>query len=118
MKGIVFTEFLEMVESKFGYEMVDEMLTQNDLPSGGVYTAIGTYDHSEIVALVGYLHQKSQVPVATLLYTFGQHLFQMTGTGIGLRRPRHKAALDDGKPARTVIPANLKQLYTKEIARD
>ena len=76
MKGIVFTEFLEMVESKFGYEMVDEMLTQNDLPSGGVYTAIGTYDHGEIVALIGYLHQKSQIPVPTLMHTFGQHLFQ------------------------------------------
>ena len=76
MKGIVFTEFLEMVESKFGYEMVDDMLTQNDLPSGGVYTAIGTYDHREIVTLVSHLHQKSQIPVASLLYAFGQHLFQ------------------------------------------
>jgi hypothetical protein len=51
MKGIVFTEFIEMVEQRFGYEIVDELLTETELPSGGAYTAIGTYSHHEIVAI-------------------------------------------------------------------
>lgn len=76
MKGIVFTEFLEMVEEKFGYETVDELLTENDLPSGGVYTAIGTYSHAEMVTLVSHLHRKTEIPLPQLLYVFGQHLFQ------------------------------------------
>jgi|GEM_PF-5111920 hypothetical protein len=34
MKGIVFTEFLEMIEQKFDYEeAVDEILTKKELPS-------------------------------------------------------------------------------------
>lgn len=75
MKGIVFTELLEMIEAKFGYETVDELLNETDLPSKGIYTAIGTYDHSEIVALVVKLSEKSKVPVPDLIYTFGRHLF-------------------------------------------
>ena len=42
MKGIVFTEFLEMVESKFGIEMVNGLLDSSELASGGVYSAVGT----------------------------------------------------------------------------
>lgn len=75
MKGIVFTEFLEMVEQKFGYETVDQLLNENDLPSGGVYTSIGTYDHSEIVALVVSLSQKTGAEIPLLLNAFGQYLF-------------------------------------------
>ncbi|MBT8311465.1 MAG: hypothetical protein HKP23_01335, partial [Flavobacteriaceae bacterium] len=39
MKGIVFTEFLEMVEDKFGLEVVDTIIEKAELPSEGVYTA-------------------------------------------------------------------------------
>jgi len=52
MKGIVFTEFLEMVEAKFSPEMTDRIITESKVPSGGAYSAVGTYDHEEIVALV------------------------------------------------------------------
>ena len=35
MKGIVFTEFLEMVEQKFGMDMVNDLIDNNTLSSGG-----------------------------------------------------------------------------------
>lgn len=75
MKGIVFTEFLEMVEQTHNYDLVDELLTENDLPSGGVYTAIGTYQHQEMVTLVVSLSEKTQTPVPDLLRAFGKYLF-------------------------------------------
>ena len=75
MKGIVFTEFLEMVESAHGYEMVDQLITENELPSKGIYTSIGTYDHTEMVSLVTALSTKTETPVPDLLQTFGQYLF-------------------------------------------
>ena len=44
MKGMVFTELLDMVEDKFGIDMVDSIIEDADLPvSKGVYTAVGTY---------------------------------------------------------------------------
>jgi len=75
MKGIVFTEFLDMVEEKFGYQVVDKILTQSKLESGGVYTAVGTYSHAEIVALLMNLSDEVGVDPAVLLKTFGHHLF-------------------------------------------
>ena len=36
MKGIVFREFLEMVESTFGDEMSEKLVEDNDLASGGI----------------------------------------------------------------------------------
>ncbi|QTR50251.1 heme NO-binding domain-containing protein [Candidatus Thiothrix anitrata] len=75
MKGLVFTEFLEMVESKFSPDMVDDIIDDSDLPSGGAYTAVGTYPHSEMLALVQNLSQKTSLPIPALVKIFGQHLF-------------------------------------------
>ncbi len=75
MKGIVFTEFLDMVEAKYGYEMVDHIIEESKLESNGIYTSIGTYHHSEIVQLLSNLSQKSNVDAMTLLKAFGEYLF-------------------------------------------
>jgi hypothetical protein len=75
MKGIVFTEFVEMVETRFSPEMADDLLDTTPLESGGAYTAVGTYDHRELVAMVLNLSERTGVPVPALVKTFGQHLF-------------------------------------------
>ncbi len=75
MKGMVFTEFLEMVESKFSIDMVDDIIEDSQLPSGGAYTSVGTYDHGELVQMVGALAQRSGLPVPALVHAFGLHLF-------------------------------------------
>lgn len=75
MKGIVFTEFLEMVEGAFGYDTVDHIIVDSKVPSEGVYTAVGTYPHSEIVQLVVALSQRTETPVPKLLHTFGRYMF-------------------------------------------
>jgi hypothetical protein len=75
MKGIVFTEFLEMVEETFGYDMVDTLIETTELKSGGVYTAVGTYDHSEIVNLVINLSKQTNTDIDILLHAFGRYIF-------------------------------------------
>lgn len=75
MKGIVFTEFLDMVEQKFGYEIVDQIIEDSDLKSNGIYTAIGTYPHSEVVSLLMNLSDRVKVDPAILLKDFGKYLF-------------------------------------------
>lgn len=76
MKGIVFTEFLEMVENKFGYQIVDNLLNTTTLDSGGIYTSIGTYSHTEMVNLLVNLSHQSNIPVPDLLRAFGEYLFK------------------------------------------
>ena len=73
MKGIVFTEFMEMVEAKFDENMLEEVLDEAGVE--GVYTSIGTYPHSEMVQLVVALSAKSGVEIPELLRAFGGYLF-------------------------------------------
>lgn len=75
MKGVVFTEFLEMVEDKFSPEVADRIIEAAELPSGGVYTTVGTYDHREMLQLVSRLSKETGIPTADLVRTFGVHLF-------------------------------------------
>lgn len=74
MKGVVFTEFLEMVEDRFSPVIAETIIDRADLPSGGAYTAVGTYDHSEIVALVVELAKETDLEIAVLLEAFGEYL--------------------------------------------
>lgn len=64
-----------MIEDKFGYELVDKLLQESDLPSGGIYTSIGKYDHAEMLTLVTKLSQKTQIPMPDLLRSYGQYMF-------------------------------------------
>jgi hypothetical protein len=75
MKGIIFTEFLEMVESRFGLEVVDSIIDNSDLPSEGIYTSVGTYDFNEMISLITNLSDEVKAPVDDLIYAFGLYLF-------------------------------------------
>lgn len=75
MKGIVFTEFLELVENEFGLNVLDSIIEKSDLNSGGVYTSVGTYPHGEMVQLVTNLSNEIDTPVDQLLFLYGKHFF-------------------------------------------
>lgn len=77
MKGIVFTEFLDLVENRFGLETVDEIIQKSKLPSNGVYTAIGTYAFSEMLTLVYNLSEKTELSIDALLHVYGLHFFSV-----------------------------------------
>ena len=75
MKGIVFREFIDMVEETFDEEMVDTIISKSDPKSGGIYTTVGTYDHTELVSLVVSLSEETDLPVQALVEAFGNFLF-------------------------------------------
>ena len=77
MKGLIFNEFLEMVEEKFSYEMVDKIISSSNLPNDGAYTSVGTYPHAEMVALVTNLSKQTNILVPELLEIFGKHIFNI-----------------------------------------
>ncbi len=74
MKGIVFTEFMELVEKNWGLDMVDDIVDATALPSGGAYTSVGTYDIQELLDLVTELSRRVETPVPTLVHAFGNYL--------------------------------------------
>ena len=80
MKGIVFTEFLDLVEERFGLEMVDAIISQSKLESEGVYTSIGTYSFSELLQLLQNLQTKTGISIDNLLLIYGEHFFSVIET--------------------------------------
>ncbi|WP_405351081.1 heme NO-binding domain-containing protein [Nonlabens sp. Asnod3-H03] len=77
MKGIVFTEFLDLVEEKFGLGMVDQIIEQSQLPSNGVYTSIGTYSFAEMLQLIQNLSANTGLSIDQLLLAYGEHFFNV-----------------------------------------
>ena len=75
MKGIVFTEFLDLVEDKFGLAVVDELIKGATLDSNGVYTAVGTYKFEEMLALLTGLSALTNISINDLLHVYGLHFF-------------------------------------------
>jgi len=111
MKGMVFTEFFEMVEATFSADMVDDIIDDANPPSGGAYTAVGTYDHGEMVALVVALSQRSGMAVPDLLKAFGGYLFGRFAKGY----PRFFAGIPDAftflASIEDVIHVEVRKLY-------
>jgi hypothetical protein len=75
MKGLVFTELFELVEEKWGFDFLDELIEDSSIENGGVFTQVADYPFSEMQKLVVTLSQKSGVPINDLLEVFGHYLF-------------------------------------------
>jgi len=109
MKGIVFTEFLDMVETTWSLDMVDKLIEKAGV--AGAYTAVGTYPHGEMVALVRALSAETDTPVPDLIRSFGGHLFSR----FALAYPRFFQGVADGftflAGIEDVIHAEVRKLY-------
>lgn len=111
MRGLVFTEFLDFVETKAGPEMVEEMLDSCDLDSGGAYTSVGFYDHEEILKMLAFLNAASGQAVSEMVNAFGHHLFGQ----LIIQHPEMKqngvALLDFLEGIETHIHREVRKLY-------
>lgn len=75
MKGMIFTDFFEMVENVFSPEMLEKIIQESDLPNKGAYTDVGTYDHQELIRLVTNLSKATGAPIPDLELAYGKFLF-------------------------------------------
>lgn len=111
MKGAIFTEFLDMVEERFSPELVERILDQTTLPSGGSYTALGSYSHHEILSLFNQLAQMTGAEAETLQQAFGEYLFNKFAV---LHKPFMEGAsssLDFLEKVESYIHVEVKKLY-------
>jgi len=90
MKGIVFTEFLDLVGQRYGEEMMDRIIVESNLPSGAAYTSVGTYDHGELISMAVALSRATETTVSDFLRMFGEHLFG----GFAKRYPQFFAGIN------------------------
>jgi len=74
MKGIIFTEFMDLVEQKFGLDELDSILLEAG--DNGVYTTVGSYDHRKLVRLIMQLSKHTGIAPEDLQRVFGQSVFK------------------------------------------
>jgi hypothetical protein len=75
VKGTVFTEFLEMVEAKYSPAVLEDMIASANVTSCGAYTAVGTYPHQELVALLTSLCAITGETSRSVMLAFGDTMF-------------------------------------------
>ena len=75
LKGLVFTTFYSFCETRFGPDMLDDVIEDAQLPHGGAYTSVGTYPFEEMVSLITALVKRSGLTMPTLMKRFGSFCF-------------------------------------------
>jgi Haem-NO-binding len=111
MKGIVFTEFLDMVSDRYGEKLVDDIIEDAHLPHGGAYTSVGTYPHAEMVTLVDAMSQRTGVNLEALLEIFGHHLFGRFYVRYPAFMDSTPDALDFLMGIETIVHTEVRKLY-------
>lgn len=111
MKGIVFTEFLELVEDKFGLEMVDNIIANSNLESKGVYTAVGTYSFSEMLQLLQNLSNNTGISIDNLLLVYAEHFFGVIEDSYPGLLATYKDAIEMLSSIENHIHVEVKKIY-------
>ena len=75
MKGVVFTEFMELVEGNFGMQVADCVVTKGCPFHQNGFTSVGNYNHEYLINMVSHLSKEVNLEANDLVHAFGRHLF-------------------------------------------
>lgn len=109
MKGVVFTQFLEMVEDKFGLDITDDMIEKSKVD--GVYTQAGNYPVADMFAMVQALSDITNISVEDLVFTYGEYLFSILITIYPEPIKRYNNTFDFISNVENVVHPEVKKLY-------
>ena len=115
MLGIIFTEFLDMVEDRFSLEVLDRVIENSNLATQGAYTSVGSYSDSEMVAMVTNLSAELKVPVPDLLKAYGEHLFGRFAVLYPWFMEKEKDAISFLKSVEAHVHAETRKLYRNAV---
>jgi hypothetical protein len=111
VKGIVFTEFLDFVAARHGEDMLDDIIEASVLPSGGAYTAVGTYNHAEMVTLCSALAAATGENESDLVRDFGMYLSGTFSAGYPTFFSRNASFFDFLESIEAHIHVEVRKLY-------
>ena len=75
MKGVVFTELIEMIENECGLDVLDQVLGETKL--SGSYTTVGDYPEAELYAILASLGKITGLSTHEMLMGFSKCFFHM-----------------------------------------
>ncbi|EAT11528.1 guanylate cyclase [Bermanella marisrubri] len=111
MQGLIFNALEEFVIKNADLSTWNTILSETDLPSGGIYTAGGRYDDSEMMALAQAVCEKLGVDQATGLEVFGKFLFGFLQTRMASVLEGRKDLFDTLENLDNTVHVNVKRLH-------
>ena len=75
MKGVLFTELIEMMEDLMGLDFANKVIERACLDNEGAYTAVGTYPYQDLFRLLDSLGCLVENPQDKLMKSYGEYLF-------------------------------------------
>lgn len=111
MRGVVFTEMIEFVESALGFEIADQMIEKAHLDNDGAYSQGGNYPFEDMVKMLTALSQITGKSPSELLFIFGQHLFAVLVKLYGRDIKNAGSALEFIDSVENYVHVEVKKLY-------
>lgn len=109
MKGVVFTQYLEMIEEKFGFDVSDDMIEKSGV--SGIYTQAGNYPATDLLAMVSALSQITGIAVADLVFSYGEYLFEILIKIYPEPIKRYNSSFEFISNVENVVHPEVKKLY-------
>ncbi|WP_394147763.1 heme NO-binding domain-containing protein [Shewanella atlantica] len=109
MKGIIFSEFISLVEEKFGLETCQTMLDNNQ--DSGIYTSAGTYDHRDLINLISSLSKLTGISSTELQQVYGESVFRHLFDSMPALEGKYEDTFDFIKSVEVSIHSEVKKLY-------
>lgn len=75
MQGVIYTILADMMIESQGMGFWNQLLSDLELPSNGIYTAGIQYKDEELLQIVGYLTKKLNISEIELVRSYGRFLF-------------------------------------------
>lgn len=112
MKGILLSIFTDMIEEKYGYEILEEIIDKADLESEAIYLRAGTYSSEELFLMSEILSKKIKISISELLVIYGEFAFRKLIESYP-QFVENKKAKEFLSSVDQVIHAELKKIYPK-----
>jgi len=75
VKGIIFTELVGFLETRYGIEFTDAVITDSNLDNDGAFTSVGNYPSRDALTMVGMAAQLSGADGAQICEDYGTWLY-------------------------------------------
>lgn len=109
MRGVLFTELIELMEDLMGLEVTNKVLEEAHLENGGAYTAVGSYPSNELFKLLDSLNRQINSNQEKLLISYGEYFFYRTSVNYPEEVKKYKSTFS--------LLQQLPQMIEKEIRK-
>ena len=76
MKGIIFTELLELMNEKIGLIETETLVASCDFESKCAYTSVGNYPVEELLVLVTKFSEVTGESIEAVIFLFAEFMFE------------------------------------------